>query len=91
MGNCSCVHLAILGNMDPKPPSTPTTWPVNQLFFESSNQRIADATSLGLPIRPNGCILLDASNEALLLVNFEVSDVSIKPGATQFTRMFRDA
>ena len=52
---------------------------------------MALATSSGAPMRPSACMAAEAFTDASLAVMRAVSGVATKPGATQLTRMLRDA
>ena len=70
------------------PPSTARIWPVTKDDSSEARNRTARATSCGLPTRLKRALLdHDLAAPGLGRMRSAVSGVSIRPGATAFTRM----
>src|SRR5574338_888876 len=71
------------------PPLTARTWPVIYDAASEARKHTADATSSGDPRRPSG--IFEAQVSCALAAIARVISVSIRPGATTFTVMPREA
>src|SRR5215469_5304266 len=80
---------ALLSQAKYMPPLTSSTWPVMYPASSLARKTMAEATARGQPMRPNGMRVFKPSFTAS--ESTSVMGVSMKPGATAFTVMFREA